>query len=445
MALYREIGLASSTFLVVGNIIGIGIFTTSGLIADQLGPSPWLIAVWCLGGGLALIGAICYSWLGTKYPRAGGEYALLRPTYGPLVAFLAGWASLLIGFTAPIAASALGLAHYTVPLLLGDIAGEETMLRLTAMVALLLVSFLISAGLKAGSNLHSTVTVLNISLILVFVIFVFYFSQGQEYLGLALPFESWNGTLPSLASAVILVMFTYSGWNAAAYIAEEIRSPGRNIPGALLIGTLCVITLYILVNLAFLGAAPLSELRGKVAVAEIAASHAFGPAGRSLVNVLIIVSILSSLTAMSIAGPRVYFAMARDRVFPNWLSRVHPTKKIPLRAIWFQTLVASVFVALGSFYQILLYSGFVLVFFTTLTVSGLFLTTHHRILPFIFVVTNVVILFYASVSNPWEALWGLITILAGIPVYYYFKRRYSLDQRLEDPATLPEPARSSEA
>jgi APA family basic amino acid/polyamine antiporter len=188
-----------------------------------------------------------------------------------------------------------------------------------------------------------------------------------------------------------------------------------------------VIVLYLLINLAYFAAVPAAELGGEIAVADMAARRVLGPLGGNLVNLLILCSILSSLTAMSIAGPRVYYAMARDRLFPGWLSTVHPDKQIPLRAIWFQTALATIFVTLGTFRQIVLYSGFVLLFFSTLTVSALFKTSKLRLLPGVFVAVNGMVLVYATVSNVKEAAAGLVTVAIGIPVYFYYQSRASRD------------------
>lgn len=423
MALFREIGLPASTFLVIGNIIGIGIYTTSGLIVGEISESPWLIGVWLVGGGLALVGAACYARLGVKYPRAGGEYAFLRPAFGPLPAFLSGWASLLIGFTAPIAASALGLAHYMEVYLPEQFHGSPGILRIIAVSTLILVSALVGAGLKAGSKLHSVVTVLNVAVVLLFSVLVLYKPGGENHLPEALSGTFLPSDLPALASAIVLVMFTFSGWNAAAYIAGEIRDPSRNIPRALIIGTTAVTVSYVLINLAYLSAVPTDELSGKIAVAEAAALASFGPVGQHLVNVLILFSILSSLTAMAIAGPRVYYAMAEDRLFPQWLSSVNSRRKVPLRAIWFQTLIAILFICVGDLYQILLYSGFVLMLFSTLTVATLLKAPRGRFLPLFFVLVNSLVLISATFSNPVEALVGAATVILGLPVYYYFKGR----------------------
>jgi APA family basic amino acid/polyamine antiporter len=283
---------------------------------------------------------------------------------------------------------------------------------------------MLSVGLRAGNRMHSLITLLNALLVLVFGVVVLRSAPAQENLLPALQGGSPETGLPAVASAIILVMFAYSGWNAAAYVAEEIKAPERNIPRALLLGTGCVVILYAVINLAYLAAVPLAALKGQVAVAEVVSTAVFGELGRNLVNILILFSIMSSLTAMSIAGPRVYFAMSRDGLFPHWLSAVHSRKKIPLRAIWFQTAVAILFVVVGDdLRQILLYSGFVLIFFSTLTVSALFKVSKTRVLPAIFILVNVLVLVSATLSNPWEALAGALTVGAGIPVYFYYRKR----------------------
>ncbi|MFQ5929538.1 MAG: APC family permease [Acidobacteriota bacterium] len=434
MQLFREVGLLSSTFLVVGNIIGIGIFTTSGLIAAETGSSPWLVGVWVLGGFLALIGAICYSLLSVQRPLAGGEYAFLYPSYGPFAAFLSGWASLLIGFSAPIAASALGLAAYMSPFFPSEISEHPLAQKGIAELILLCISIFLTVGLKFGNRLHSVITMFNLALTIGFATLVLRRAPVMQNLEPIIGGRSSSLDLPALGSAIVMVMFAYSGWNAAAYIAEEIRRPQRYIPGALLLGTGTVIVVYLLMNLAYFGAVPLAQLQGEIAVAEVTALATFGTEGMIIVNVLILFSILSSITAMSIAGPRVYFAMSRDHLFPKWLAEVDQKKKIPLKSIWFQSLIALILVGVGTFRQILIYSGFILLLFSTLTVSVLFMTRNgkddhpyfwilYRFLPALFVLINTVVLVNAAVSNPKETLAGIITLALGIPVYFYYRGR----------------------
>ena len=434
MKLFREVGLLSSTFLVIGNVIGIGIFTTPGLIAAEIGAGVWLLGVWILGGLLALIGAGCYAVLSIQIPKAGGEYAFLYPTYGPCSAFLAGWTSLLMGFAAPIAAGALGLSHYLVSSLGSTSSENSLVLKGTAAFVLLAVTLLLTIGLKFGNRIHSTVTLFNLALIVGFSAFVLWRAPIAQNLEPILGQTHPGFDLPSLATAMVMVMFSFSGWNAAAYLAEEIREPERNIPAALVLGTVTVTLIYLLINLAYFSSAPLSELAGQVAVAEVAAQAVFETGGTLLTNVLILFSILSSMTAMSIAGPRVYFAMSRNRLFPQWLAEVHQEKKIPLRSIWFQSSVALLLIAVGTLREILIYSGFILLFFATLTVSTLLVKRRqltaalsfpflYPLLPALFVLVNSAVLVNAAISNPKETVAGLLTVASGLPVYLYYRKR----------------------
>ncbi|MCH8820444.1 MAG: amino acid permease [Acidobacteria bacterium] len=234
--------------------------------------------------------------------------------------------------------------------------------------------------------------------------------------------------------AFVLVMFSYSGWNAAAYMAEEIRRPSRYIPGALLLGTGTVIIAYLLMNLAYFGSVPLSQLEGEIAVAEITARTVFGTRGSAFVTSLILFSILSSITAMSIAGPRVYFAMSRDGLLPSWLSEIDRKRKAPLNSIMFQAGVAISLVAIGTFREILLFAGVILMFFATLTVSVLLRTPRegikhshfwvlYRLLPGIFVLINIVILINVAMSSPRETTAGFLTLILGLPVYFYYRHQ----------------------
>ena len=434
MQLFREISLGSSTLIVIGNIIGVGIFTTSGLVARDLGESRWLIGVWLLGGALALMGALCYSALVRETPRAGGEYAFLYPAFGPLIAFYAGWASLLIGFSAPIAAGSIGLVAYAGPLLPFSTSGELAS-KATSVVVLLLVTAGISSGLRFGTRLHSLLTVLNLGLLILFASAVLWHSGSSSHLAaLVDPQTEASFSLATLGSTVIFVMFAYSGWNAAAYVAEEVRDPRVNVPVALVSGTVVVIGAYLLINLAYFSAAPVAELSGKIAVAEVVARASFGPWGSRLLSLLIGTSIVSSITAMSIAGPRVYFAMARDGLLPEILSRVDPTRKVPRYAIWFQTGVAAFLILIASFQEILLSAGVVMVFFTTITVATLLkgrykegrplvFLVFRRILPLLFIGINIAILISALMTYTRECVAGLAAVLLGTPVYFLYRSR----------------------
>ena len=431
MKLFRELELTSSTLLVIGNIVGVGIFTTSGLVLEDVGQSPWVLGVWLLGGLLALSGAICYSVLGRAMPQAGGEYAFLSAGMGSLPAFLAGWASLLIGFSAPIAAGALGLAQYLQVYLPATFGSNVAGVKLVAAVTLVAATLLLSKGLRFGARLHSWITGLNLVILAGFIIFVLQRIDSERHLPSLLEASPSQVDVSGLGASIILVLFAYSGWNAATYVGEEVRRPDRNIPASLVLGTLVVIALYLLVNLAYFAAVPGELLRGKVPVAQIVAHHVFGPVGSGLISLLIGSSILSSITAMSIAGPRVYFAMSRDGLFPAWLREVDPKRKVPFRAIFFQAGIALVLVILTDFRDLLLFSGAIMILFTTLTVATIFRLARpmtrfswffYRVLPGLFVFANTVILINAVTSFFSASLKGAVVLLTGLPIYLYYLR-----------------------
>ena len=434
MKLFRELSLASAMLLVVGNVIGTGIFTTTGLIAQEVSNPTWLLGVWLAGGILSLLGALCYAQLGAHIPKAGGEFAFLYPYYGPLIAFLSGWTSLIIGFSGPIAAATLGLIVYLTPYLPLSLNALDP--RMLATIILLLVTGLVSIGLSFSVRLHSVVTILNVVLLASFSYIILSYRRHAGVLSELSHARSWTmEDLAPTASALVLVLFSYSGWNAAIYIAEEIRNPARNLPRSLILGTGLVTILYLAVNLAYLSALPLSLLKGEIAVAQ-AVTAAVLPSGTWLMTLLILVSILSSITAMSIAGPRVYFAMSRSHLFPSWLGKVDVKRKIPLMAIWFQSSVALTILWLSTLRQILLFSGFALVLFSTLAVSVLLriplksdinLTNWsiHRLLPWTFVLTNTLILISVALSHPMETLSGLGMVAAGLPMYLFYRKHLS--------------------
>ncbi len=434
MQLFREVGFLAATLLVIGNIIGIGIFTTSGLIATEVGNSPWLLGVWLIGGMLALIGAICYSVLAVRTPQAGGEYAFLYPSYGPLPAFLSGWASLIIGFSAPIAASALGLVIYQGPFLPDFVSRSTLLQKCLAALTIMFISWLLFWGLKFGNRLHGIITLFNLALTFGFASAVLWLAPTSENLEPIFTGNSAPVDPSSLGQAIVLVMFSYSGWNAAAYMAEEIRRPSRYIPGALLLGTGTVILAYLLMNLAYFGAVPLSQLQGELAVAEITAQTIFPTQASIFVTTLVLFSILSSITAMSIAGPRVYFAMSRNRLLPSWLSEIDEKRKIPMKSILFQAAVAISMVAIGTFREILLFAGVILMLFSTLTVSVLLRIPRekinsfqfwilYRLLPGIFVLINTTILINVAFGSPRETAAGFLTLMAGLPLYFFYRHQ----------------------
>ena len=343
-SLDRRLGPLDAAAIVVSNVIGGGIFFVPILVAQLVPDARAILLVWLVGGALAFAGAMAYAELAALRPHAGGEYVYLREAYGPLAGFLSGWTSFVAGFSGAIAASAVALADYVghfvpaaadpAPLFtiavpaVSLVVSRKTIVALTAIVGLSLVH---TRGLGPGRFLQNALAGVKVSALVVFVALGFAVGHGSAAQIVAPGFIGPTGML----LALIPVMFTYSGWNAAAYVAEEVRSPGRNVPLALGLGTLAVVVIYLALNVLFLYAMPVAALAAPPGgrLIDTVAERLFGFVAGNLLAAFTIVSIAASVSAMVIAGPRVYFAMARDGLFTAQASRVHPRFRAPARAI----------------------------------------------------------------------------------------------------------------
>ncbi|MCK4349848.1 MAG: amino acid permease, partial [Candidatus Krumholzibacteria bacterium] len=420
------------------NIIGAGIFTTVGIISGFLPGSGWVLACWAFGGLIAIAGAHCYAELATRMPEEGAEYIYLKRLYHPLLGFLTGWTSFFIGFSAPIAASAMGFSEYVYAGLNGGVIALDpgdflVAKKATAVGIIVIFTSLHYVGLRFGSRVQNVLTVIKIAIVL-----------GLAGAGLA----AGNGHLPALSfggggsfnwiaigTAMMLVSFSYSGWNASAYIAGEIKNPRRTLPGSLLIGTGAVIILYMALNLFIFKALPYDSVTGEIAVVERAAVSTFGPwMGRAL-SVMVGIALLSSMSAYIIIGPRIYFAMARDRLFLPFASKVHPHFNVPSRSIAIQGAIAVVLVLIGSFEQLLVYLGFALGIFPWLAVFGVFLARRkgigdatavkvwgYPVVPVFFLASTLFFMVIAYINRPFESTAAVLTVLAGIPFYMIWIR-----------------------
>ena len=325
-SLLRQISLSAAVALVVSNMVGTGIFTTPGLLARDLGDPKLYFAIWLCGGAIALIGAMCYSELGVNFPSSGGEYVFLTQAYGPVWGFMTGWTSFIAGFAAPVAATALAFAGYWgyfSPVFKPSNVYWRTgsgMLSLQIGGAQILACAVIGVftianiyGVQRAVALQKVLTGLKLVVIGIFVL-----------LGLTVGTGSWdNFSLPTLrdssvpiasqfAISLFYVYVSYSGWNAATYIAEEIRDPARNLPRALMVGTILVTVLFLLLNLVFVYAAPLGAMKGVETIGALASSRLFGSQMAGLFSALIAIALLAMVNAMVTVGPRVAYAMARN-------------------------------------------------------------------------------------------------------------------------------------
>ncbi len=429
--------------LIVSNVIGVGIFTTPAIIA-KLVPSPGaMLVLWLAGGSLALAGAMSYAQLGRMWPSDGGEYVYLSKAYGPTAGFLSGWTSLIAGFSGAVAASAVALIIYLgqyFPRLASDhslfsinfYVGALTFSprSLTAAAIILLFAALHACNLGAGKLTQNTLALLILAIIVVFCVLGFATGAGSwtHFRSPDIPFRPVNWLL-----ALIPIMFTYSGWNAASYISEEMYDTRRTIGRALLVGTSIIVALYAVLNTLYLYAIPLATMQNAVNVGDVAAQALFG-VGSNFITPVLIIAMLGAISAMTIAGPRVYFAMARDGAFIRSFSRTSPRFGTPALAIVLQALWSVVLVMAGGFEQILMYTGFTILLCSGAAVAGLFVVRRHELranprlwlkmlAPAIFAVACAAIVVNAVVGAPKTALVGSLLIAAGLPVFFWSRRR----------------------
>ena len=453
-SLDRRLGPFDAAAIVISNVIGVGIFTTPGFIATLLPSGIAILGVWALGGALAFAGALAYAELAARQPEAGGEYVYLREAFGGLAAFLTGWTSFVAGFSGAIAAGGVGIAAYLdrlvpgagngAPLLawhLGPFAVTLSVRALVAIAVILALAVVQTRGVGPGRVLQNLLTALKVAALVGCVVVGFVVSGLSGSGGHPMP-STAPVRLTGWLMALVPVMFSYSGWNAAVYVAEEIRDPVRNVPRALAIGTGATVALYLALNALYLRVVPFEQFSGSVAVGEVAAERLFGSAAGHLFAVVAILIILSSLSAMTTAGPRVYFAMARDGAFVPAAARVHPRFRTPAIAIVAQAVWSALLVLSGTFEQLLTYTGFGVILFSALAVLSLFFVRRtatqattfrawgYPWAPALFCLVSFAIVINTIVEAPGVASAGLLVMAAGVPMYWYVKRKNGKMERV---------------
>ncbi len=440
--LQRKLGLFSVNNIVIANMIGGGIFTTSGLLMGDLHSPMLMIALWGVAGIIALCGALCYGEVGAAIPRAGGEYTFLSRLFHPGVGFLSGWLSLFAGFSAPIAYSAIGFSEYftrAFPGLLHRGIFEETLeaalvKKLLAIIVIAIFTLIHMRGIVFGSRVQNLLTILKIALVVGLIVFGFasgkgdtaHFSQGSA-------FDFDLGGWKVLGLSLMWIMFAYSGWNAAAYIGSEIKNPVKNLPRSLFLGTGIVILLYIGLNLFYVYAIPPDNMGGVISIGGLAAGNVFGRSFEVFLSIMISFALFSSLSAFIILGPRVYYSMAKDGYFFKFASQVHSKYKVPAKSILLQGGIAAILVLLGTFEQVLTYMGFSLGIFPILVVLGVFKLRRQGaspykmpgfpVVPIIYILAGIAILLLAFMESPVISSIALGMTVLGIPAYLIFKKR----------------------
>ena len=448
--LLRKMNLLDSTFLVIGAIVGSGIFMTTGFIAEYL-PSPLMILiVWLLGGFFAMSGALAFAELGAMHPRAGGQYIYLREAYGPWAGFLYGWGFFWVIQGGGIAALAVGFAEYFgyfVPalstktyLLEFNLLGFDYSLSAGQLIAVASILFLTTVnylGIKSGIVVQNIFTFLLIAAVAVLILLGLTLGSKAgvvSFQGLLSGDMSFSIKLFGLA--LIAVLWTYDGWYGINCAAEEIKNPGKNIPRGLILGTLSVTLIYFLVNVVYVSALPVERMKGVARIGELASTQLFGPTATFFISGTIMISIFGCLSASILYGPRVFFAMAQDRCFFKSMQYVHPRYRVPTKAIVWQGIWSSLLCLSGTYQDLFEYVVFALVIFWAATGLAVIILRSKQpetprpykawgypVLPILFVLINLGVFFNTILAQPVQSLIGLFILIAGVPAFFYWRSK----------------------
>ncbi len=448
--LLRKLNLLDATFLVIGGIVGSGIFMTTGFIAEYL-PSPGMILIiWLVGGFIAISGALSFAELGAMYPQSGGQYLYLREAYGPLAGYLYGWGYFWVIACGGNAALAVGFGEYfgyffpslstQTYLLKLNIAGLHYSLsagQLVAVASILILSAINYFGITSGITVQNIFTFLRIAAVAVLVV-----------LGLSLGKKSGITNFDQLFTnggsfdfrlfglALIAVLWTYDGFYSVSCTAEEVKKPARNIPLGLFMGTLSVTVIYFLVNLVYVLALPVGRMKGVARIGELASTQLFGPTATLFIAATIMISIFGCLSASILYSPRVYFAMAEDKSFFQSMAYVHPRYRVPTKAILWQAVWSSLLCLSGTYQALFEYVVFALVIFFACTglaviilrfkqpqVQRPYKTWGYPVIPLLFVLINLGVFVNTITAQPLQSLVGMVILLIGIPAFLYWKAK----------------------
>jgi APA family basic amino acid/polyamine antiporter len=426
----KALGPFDATMILIGGIIGSGIFINPNLVARQLDSTVLVLLAWAAGGAIALAGAFSYAELGQRLPRAGGQYVYLGEAWHPLVGFLYGWALLFMIETGAMAAVAIAFAQYASRM----VGGQGAHPQLIAIAAIVVLSAINYIGVKPGSRVLNVFVILKVAAIGALILFAWSGPASAGWLT-AERVDDTPTTALTFGVALIPILFAYGGWQNANYVAEEMRDPRRDLPKSLMIGTLVVVAVYLLANISYVRTLGLDGLAATETPAAEAAGRWFGPLGERLIAGAIAISTFGFLNLAILAPTRVYFAMARDGAFVPALARLHPRFQTPSSAIVLQSTWAIALTLTGTYGDLLNTVVFADWIFFGLTVAGLiilrqrtpdtdgFRTPGYPLLPAAFVFVALVVVYSVISTDPRRSAAGAALLLLGVPVYYFFRRR----------------------
>ncbi len=423
----NKISTLTGLSIVVANMIGTGAFTSLGFQLNDLSNTSSILTLWILGGLLALSGAFSYAEVGTIIKKSGGEYAFLEQLYHPLIGYLSGWISITVGFAAPIALSAIAFTEY--------FPWHITHPKAIGIAIIATITWIHGRDLKSSALFQNTFTLFKILIILIFI-GIALLIPGNATHNVHLPRSYFNEIISgAFAISLIFVSYSYSGWNAAAYITEEFKDPRKSLPRALIGGTLIVTTLYTLLQYCFLKHVPQEELINKINVGTITAGHMLGEKFAAIFSGSLSLLLISGISAMIWIGPQVTSQIALK--YPLWNYFRENKNGIPTRASWLQFAISALLLLTGTFEQILIYCGVLLTFSSLLVVIGVFKLRSKKLktsfgyfkspaYPFfqiLFILLSVWVIVFAFINKPYETLLGTVNLIVGAITWYFGQKR----------------------
>jgi basic amino acid/polyamine antiporter, APA family len=424
----RQVGLATATYIVVANMVGTGVFTSLGFQLLGTKSTFAILALWLIGGLYSVCGAFAYGELAAAMPRSGGEYQFLSALYHPAIGFAAGWVSSTVGFAAPVAMACMALGKYLSRVF------PALPPTLSALVVAVAISLVHLGSSKTRTWVQGVATTFKILLIVGLVVCGLVLPVAQPLALLPRGADWAELASPAFATSLVYVTYSYSGWNASVYLASEVKDPARTIPRSLLLGSAIVTVLYVLLNFVFLFSAPKSELAGQLEVGYVAGVHIFGAWGAGLMALLVSIGLVSAVSSMTWAGPRVLWAVSEQFRFFQPLARLN-RPGVPHRAVWLQLLIVVALILSSTFEVVLNYLGFTLSLCTFLSVLGVFLLRRkhasnasayrswgYPVTPVIFLAITAWMLVFLLWQRPLVSLCGLGTLGLGLVVYFFFGR-----------------------